>query len=46
MIAQIRGFCLGGGFGLALACDIRIAEENAVFGIPAARLGVGIRRAP
>jgi enoyl-CoA hydratase/carnithine racemase len=41
VIAQIRGFCLGGGFGLALACDIRIAEENAIFGIPAARLGVG-----
>lgn len=41
VIAQIRGFCLGGGFGLALACDIRIAEETATFGIPAARLGVG-----
>jgi len=41
VIAMIRGFCLGGGFGLALACDMRVAEERAVFGIPAARLGVG-----
>ncbi|MBZ6075488.1 enoyl-CoA hydratase [Microvirga puerhi] len=41
VIAMIRGFCLGGGFGLALACDLRVAAENAVFGIPAARLGVG-----
>jgi enoyl-CoA hydratase/carnithine racemase len=40
-IAMIRGFCLGGGMGLAVACDIRIASEDAVFGIPAARLGVG-----
>lgn len=41
VVAMIRGFCLGGGFGLALACDLRIAAEDAVFGIPAARLGVG-----
>lgn len=40
-IAMIRGFCLGGGMGLAVACDIRIASDDAVFGIPAARLGVG-----
>ncbi|MBA5777623.1 enoyl-CoA hydratase/isomerase family protein [Stappia sp. F7233] len=40
-IAMIRGFCLGGGLGLAMACDMRIAEEGSVFGIPAARLGVG-----
>jgi len=40
-IAMIRGFCLGGGMGLAVACDIRIAPDDAVFGIPAARLGVG-----
>ena len=40
-IAGIRGFCLGGGFGLALACDLRIAGGDAVFGIPAGRLGVG-----
>ncbi len=41
VIAMIRGFCLGGGFGLALSCDLRIASQNAVFGIPAARLGIG-----
>lgn len=40
-IAMIRGFCLGGGMGLAVACDLRIAAADAVFGIPAARLGVG-----
>ena len=41
VIAMIRGFCLGGGFGLALSCDLRVASENAIFGIPAARLGIG-----
>ncbi len=41
IIAMIRGFCLGGGFGLALSCDLRIASDNAIFGIPAARLGIG-----
>jgi enoyl-CoA hydratase/carnithine racemase len=40
-LAMIRGFCLGGGFGLAAACDLRIADGTARFGIPAARLGVG-----
>lgn len=40
-IAMIRGFCLGGGLGLALACDLRVAARDAVFGIPAGRLGVG-----
>ncbi|MGO4573919.1 enoyl-CoA hydratase [Microvirga sp. 2TAF3] len=41
VIAMIRSFCLGGGFGLALACDLRVASDNAEFGIPAARLGIG-----
>lgn len=41
VLAMIRGFCLGGGFGLALSCDLRVASESAVFGIPAARLGIG-----
>jgi enoyl-CoA hydratase/carnithine racemase len=39
-IAMIHGFCLGGGAELALACDFRFADENARFGIPAARLGL------
>ena len=40
-IAMIRGYCLGGGFAIALNCDIRIATEDASFGIPAAKLGIG-----
>lgn len=40
-IAMIRGFCLGGGMGLSVACDLRVAADDAIFGIPAARLGVG-----
>lgn len=41
VIAMIRGFCLGGGLGLALSCDLRVAAGGSVFGIPAAKLGVG-----
>jgi enoyl-CoA hydratase/carnithine racemase len=40
VIARIRGYCLGGGLGLALQADLRIAAEDAEFGIPAARLGL------
>ncbi len=39
-LAAITGFCLGGGLGLALSCDIRFARADSVFGIPAARLGL------
>jgi enoyl-CoA hydratase len=39
VIARIRGFCLGGGLGLALQADLRIAAEDSAFGMPAARLG-------
>lgn len=40
VIAAIQGYCLGAGFQLALACDIRIAAEDAVFGlIEVTRLG-------
>lgn len=39
-VAMIRGHCLGGGLGIALACDMRIAADGSVFGIPAARLGL------
>ncbi|GGF63216.1 enoyl-CoA hydratase [Azorhizobium oxalatiphilum] len=40
-VAVIRGICFGGGFGLALACDIRLARSDARFRVPAARLGLG-----
>ena len=40
-IALIHGFCVGGGCALALTADLRYAAEDAVFGIPAARLGLG-----
>lgn len=40
VIAAIEGPCLGGGLGLALACDLRIASRTAFFGIPAAKLGL------
>ena len=41
VIARIRGICFGGGLGLAAACDLRIATEDAVFRMPAGRLGLG-----
>jgi enoyl-CoA hydratase/carnithine racemase len=40
LIAAVNGVALGGGFELAIACDIRIASENAVFGSPKVTLGV------
>ena len=40
-IAMIRGYCMGGGLGMALNCDLRIAADDSRFAIPAARLGVG-----
>lgn len=40
VIAAINGFCLGGGCELAMACDIRIASDNAVFGQPEVGLGI------
>jgi enoyl-CoA hydratase/carnithine racemase len=41
VIAMIHGWCLGGGVMVALSTDIRICADDAVFGIPAAKLGVG-----
>jgi enoyl-CoA hydratase/carnithine racemase len=40
-IAQIDGFCVGGGVALSLSCDLRICGENSQFAIPAAKLGLG-----
>jgi enoyl-CoA hydratase len=40
VIAAVNGFALGGGCELALACHMRLASENAVFGLPEVGLGI------
>ena len=42
-LARINGFCFGAGMGLAAACDLRFATQDAVFSVPAARLGIAYR---
>jgi enoyl-CoA hydratase/carnithine racemase len=41
LLAMIHGYCVGGGVAIAIGCDMRIASDDARFGIPAARLGLG-----
>ena len=38
---MIRGYCIGGGVGLASCCDLRICSANSKFAVPAAKLGLG-----
>jgi enoyl-CoA hydratase len=45
VIAAVRGWCLGGGLLTALQADLRVAADDARFGVPAARLGIGFRLA-
>lgn len=40
VIAAVNGLALGGGCELSLACDLRLASENAVFGLPEVKIGV------
>jgi enoyl-CoA hydratase len=42
-VAMVRGYCLGAGLNIANVCDLRIAADDARFGIPAARMGLGYR---
>lgn len=42
VIASIDGWCTGGGLEMAAACDIRIAADNASFGLPIGRLGFNL----
>ena len=39
-IAMVHGYCIGGGAGLAMACDIRFADERAKFAVTPAKLGL------
>ena len=40
-IAMIRGYCVGGGVGIAVCCDLRVATDASRFAVPAAKLGLG-----
>lgn len=40
-IAMVRGYCIGGGLGLAICCDYRVATPGSKFALPAAKLGLG-----
>ncbi|MCO7221358.1 enoyl-CoA hydratase/isomerase family protein [Klenkia sp. PcliD-1-E] len=45
-LAVVRGHCIGGGVELAASCDLRFADEGAVFGVTPARIGVVYPPAP
>ncbi|MEU6743418.1 enoyl-CoA-hydratase DpgD [Streptosporangium sandarakinum] len=40
IVAKVRGYAIGGGFELAMACDVIVASEDATFALPEARLGL------
>lgn len=40
-IAMVQGFCMGGGMEIALCCDLRLSTNDAIYSIPAAKLGIG-----
>ncbi|MBI4233357.1 MAG: enoyl-CoA hydratase/isomerase family protein [Chloroflexi bacterium] len=46
VIAAVHGYCFGGGMSMALACDIRIASEDALFGYPQPRIGLQSQGGP
>ncbi len=43
LLAKIDGFCVGGGLGVAMTCDLRIAAADSRFAVPAAKLGLGYK---
>ncbi len=44
-IALVNGYCFGGGVALAASCDLRYCSDDAIFSVPAAKLGIGYRPA-
>jgi enoyl-CoA hydratase/carnithine racemase len=40
VIARIQGWCLGGGLEVALACDLRLCDDSAMFGMPEVKVGI------
>ena len=50
VVAAIQGYCIGGGLQVALACDVRVARDDAVLGLPAVKEGLipglGVWRLP